>query len=54
MLKDGLWDVYSDCAMGNCAELCADNHSITREEQVLPKGHLYCTIIDYEFSFFTS
>ncbi|KAF3325977.1 acetyl-CoA acetyltransferase, cytosolic 1-like protein [Carex littledalei] len=33
MLKDGLWDVYSDCAMGNCAELCADNHSVTREEQ---------------------
>jgi Thiolase, N-terminal domain len=35
MLKDGLWDVYTDCAMGNCAELCADNHSITREEQVM-------------------
>ncbi|KAL5972448.1 Acetyl-CoA acetyltransferase, cytosolic [Asimina triloba] len=33
MLKDGLWDVYNDCAMGNCAELCADFHSITREEQ---------------------
>lgn len=34
MLKDGLWDVYSDSAMGVCAELCSDNHSITREEQV--------------------
>ncbi|XP_057954754.1 acetyl-CoA acetyltransferase 2 [Malania oleifera] len=33
MLKDGLWDVYNDYAMGNCAELCADQHSITREEQ---------------------
>ncbi|ONK82064.1 uncharacterized protein A4U43_C01F35750 [Asparagus officinalis] len=33
LLKDGLWDVYSDCAMGMCAELCADNHSITREDQ---------------------
>ncbi|XP_020103715.1 acetyl-CoA acetyltransferase, cytosolic 1-like [Ananas comosus] len=33
MLKDGLWDVYNDFAMGMCAELCADNHSITREEQ---------------------
>ncbi|KAI4305617.1 hypothetical protein L6164_028973 [Bauhinia variegata] len=33
MLKDGLWDVYNDCAMGNCAELCADKHTITREEQ---------------------
>ncbi|KAJ8748139.1 hypothetical protein K2173_000547 [Erythroxylum novogranatense] len=33
MLKDGLWDVYNDFGMGNCAEICADNHSITREEQ---------------------
>ncbi|MQL99056.1 hypothetical protein Taro_031774 [Colocasia esculenta] len=33
MLKDGLWDVYNDYAMGMCAELCADQHSITREEQ---------------------
>lgn len=34
MLKDGLWDVYGDCAMGVCAELCADNHALTREDQV--------------------
>ncbi|CAL4954691.1 unnamed protein product [Urochloa decumbens] len=33
MLKDGLWDVYNDCAMGMCAELCADNHALTREDQ---------------------
>ncbi|RVW46270.1 putative acetyl-CoA acetyltransferase, cytosolic 2 [Vitis vinifera] len=33
MLKDGLWDVYSDTGMGVCAELCADNHVISREEQ---------------------
>ncbi|WCJ37358.1 Acetyl-CoA acetyltransferase [Euphorbia peplus] len=33
MLKDGLWDVYNDVGMGNCAEICADNHSITREDQ---------------------
>jgi acetyl-CoA C-acetyltransferase len=33
MLKDGLWDVYNDVGMGVCAEICADNHSITREEQ---------------------
>ncbi|KAH7533515.1 hypothetical protein FEM48_Zijuj04G0139100 [Ziziphus jujuba var. spinosa] len=33
MLKDGLWDVYNDAGMGVCAEICADNHSITREEQ---------------------
>ena len=34
MLKDGLWDVYNDFHMGMCAELCADQHSISREEQV--------------------
>ncbi|XP_058112660.1 acetyl-CoA acetyltransferase 2-like isoform X2 [Magnolia sinica] len=33
MLKDGLWDVYNDYGMGMCAELCADQHMITREEQ---------------------
>ncbi|KAK6919203.1 Thiolase, C-terminal [Dillenia turbinata] len=33
MLKDGLWDVYNDYGMGVCAELCADQHSITRDEQ---------------------
>ncbi|GER33557.1 acetyl-CoA acetyltransferase, partial [Striga asiatica] len=33
MLKDGLWDVYSDVGMGVCAELCAEQHSITREQQ---------------------
>nr|AZG04487.1 acetyl-CoA acetyltransferase 1 [Centranthera grandiflora] len=33
MLKDGLWDVYNDFGMGVCAELCADQHNISREEQ---------------------
>nr|ACU87560.2 acetyl-CoA C-acetyltransferase [Bacopa monnieri] len=33
MLKDGLWDVYNDYGMGVCAEICAENHSITREAQ---------------------
>jgi acetyl-CoA C-acetyltransferase len=33
MLKDGLWDVYKDVGMGVCAELCAENHSISREDQ---------------------
>lgn len=37
MLKDGLWDVYNDCGMGVCAEICAENHTVTREEQVLIK-----------------
>ncbi|CAI9294903.1 unnamed protein product [Lactuca saligna] len=33
ILKDGLWDVYTDAKMGTCAELCADTHEITREQQ---------------------
>ncbi len=33
MVKDGLWDVYNDVHMGNCAELCAKEKSITREQQ---------------------
>ncbi|GER49591.1 acetyl-CoA acetyltransferase [Striga asiatica] len=33
MLKDGLRDAYSDNRMGDCAELCAEHHSITREQQ---------------------
>ncbi|XP_042490458.1 acetyl-CoA acetyltransferase, cytosolic 1-like isoform X1 [Macadamia integrifolia] len=35
MLKDGLWDVYNDFGMGVCAEICADQHTITRNEQDL-------------------
>lgn len=33
MQWDGLWDVYSDRAMGNCAEVCAKEYSFSREEQ---------------------
>lgn len=33
ILKDGLWDVYNNYAMGNAAELCAKECSISREEQ---------------------
>ena len=33
MVADGLWDPYGDCHMGGYAELCADTHSITREDQ---------------------
>lgn len=40
MLKDGLWDVYNDFAMGVCAEICAEQHAITRDEQVLFLGQL--------------
>ena len=31
--KDGLLDVYSKVPMGNCAEICAKEHGITREDQ---------------------
>ena len=31
--KDGLLDVYNKVPMGNCAELCASEHGISREEQ---------------------
>ena len=33
MLVDGLTDVYNATHMGNCAELCAREKNITREEQ---------------------
>ena len=33
MVKDGLWDVYNDVHMGTCAELCAVEENITREQQ---------------------
>ncbi len=31
--KDGLLDVYSKVPMGNCAELCAKEYHVTREDQ---------------------
>jgi acetyl-CoA C-acetyltransferase len=33
MVHDGLWDVYNDFHMGNAAEICAKEMSITREAQ---------------------
>ncbi len=33
LIHDGLWDPYSDQHMGNCAELCARENEISREEQ---------------------
>ena len=32
MVKDGLWDVYNNFHMGNCAEACAKDFNFTREE----------------------
>lgn len=33
MILDGLWDVYSQQHMGNCAELCAESQNISRAQQ---------------------
>jgi acetyl-CoA C-acetyltransferase len=33
MVKDGLTDVYNKVHMGVCADQCADEHNITREDQ---------------------
>jgi acetyl-CoA C-acetyltransferase len=33
MILDGLWDVYGQVHMGNCAELCADTYKISRATQ---------------------
>ncbi len=33
IIKDGLWDVYNNQHMGNCAELCARDRHYTREQQ---------------------
>jgi acetyl-CoA C-acetyltransferase len=33
LVKDGLWDVYNNQHMGSCAEKCANDYSITREQQ---------------------
>jgi len=32
-VHDGLWDPYGDKHMGNCAEVCAREYKLTREEQ---------------------
>ena len=33
VIKDGLWDVYTDQHMGNCAEMCARDKDYSREDQ---------------------
>ncbi|MFH0901008.1 MAG: acetyl-CoA C-acetyltransferase [Pseudomonadota bacterium] len=33
MVADGLWDVYRQIHMGQCAEICAREHKISREAQ---------------------
>jgi len=33
IIHDGLWDVYNDQHMGNCAEMCADKYEFSRANQ---------------------
>lgn len=33
MIKDGLWDPYSNFHMGNAAEICVKEYKVTRQEQ---------------------
>ena len=33
MIHDGLWDVYNNQHMGNCAEICANEYKFSREAQ---------------------
>lgn len=33
IIKDGLWDVYNNFHMGNCAEILAKKYNFSREEQ---------------------
>ena len=33
ILKDGLWDPYNECAMGNCGEVLSKENNYTKEKQ---------------------
>jgi len=33
ILKDGLWDPYNECAMGNCGEILSKENNYTKEKQ---------------------
>lgn len=33
IIRDGLWDPYSDFAMGNAGEVCAKEYKVSREDQ---------------------
>jgi acetyl-CoA C-acetyltransferase len=33
VMKDGLWDAYDKILMGEIAEICADEHGLSRKDQ---------------------
>jgi len=41
MVLDGLWDVFKQCSMGMCGELCAEKYGFTREAQDEYATHSY-------------
>lgn len=53
MQRDGLNDAFDDAAMGTFAELCADEHAFSREDQVISYSRcsddvsVKCCVTDY-------
>lgn len=45
MVKDGLWDVYNDFAMGVAADQTAEEHGISREASVGTVSSFFVQII---------
>jgi acetyl-CoA C-acetyltransferase len=55
LVHDGLWDPYGDHHMGICAEKCANQYNITREDQDAHVEETYRrTIAAIEAGYFTS
>lgn len=53
ILKDGLWDPYNNCHMGEAGELCSREYGITREDQDKYAKESYSrTIKAYENGYF--
>ena len=52
IVKDGLFDVYNEYLMGNCAELIASDLKLTREDQVSPKQSFPPPLIKLDSIFF--
>jgi len=46
MIQDGLWDAYGNVHMGDCAELCARDKKISREEQDAYAAESYRRALD--------
>ena len=50
MQRDGLNDAFDDAAMGTFAELCADEHAFSREDQVTSYSDTWiCKYVNMEY-----